>query len=98
MKTLKEIISPLRGEMAYQMFGISEARRLEIEIATQQICQQYYQSDKDIRITDVLYEMQDNFNINPTDEGDLAYIIFTVSITLNFYFESHGLKYEPPTA
>lgn len=95
MKTFKQIINPARGKMAFELFGISQDRRIQIELNTMHICQRYYENEQTITLADVLYEMEEKHNITPIDESDLAYIIFSVSMALNFYYENHGLKYQP---
>lgn len=95
MKTFKQILNPARGKMAYEMFGINNDRRIQVELNTMHICQRYYDNEQTITLQDVLFELEEKHQITPQDEADLAYIIFSVSMALNFYYESHGLKYQP---
>lgn len=89
---LTELFIDTKGKFVFEQFGISLERRFQVEITTQQICQQYYEQEKEFGLYEVMKDLE-AAGIIPTDERDLAFIIYSVSATLNYYFENHGLKY-----
>lgn len=89
---LSKLITNINGKFIFQQFGISLERRLQVEITTQQVCQKYYEQNKEFALFDILKDLEDS-GIVPENERDLAYIIYNTCATLNYYYESHGLKY-----
>ena len=96
MKSLTEIVKNPHADAGYKMLGISEGRRLAVEIAVQSVCQKYFEADKTVTVADVLIGLDIDHKIYPKDEADLAYIVTQVVSCLHFYGTTYGLRYEAP--
>jgi hypothetical protein len=95
MQPFSYIIKNPKAKPAYQIFGISEHRRIKLEIATRDICQKLYDNDKKFVLQEILIELENKYDIFPQDESDLAWIMFSTAMTIMFYCESAGMTYNP---